>query len=113
MAEDFDWDRELRREIARGDLMARVLVLETVRSEHRALEEMIERMLTSSEPCGIAVVITQQEPFEPVEEGSLLFRAVHERNYRLDPNVPFGKLYEFPSIEAYEVWYERGCPGPV
>ncbi|QIG59023.1 hypothetical protein SEA_FRANSOYER_15 [Microbacterium phage Fransoyer] len=115
MAEEFDWDRELRREVARGDLMGRVLTLEGMHFEYRdrALEEMVERMLTSPDPSGIAVVITSQTDFLPEPNADGLYRATQERHYRLDPNVPFGKLYEFPSIEAYEVWYERGCPPPV
>lgn len=38
------------------------------------------------------------------------YRAEMTRNYRLDPNVPFGHVYEFPSMEAYELWIERGSP---
>lgn len=113
MAEPFDWDSDFRREQARGDLVARVITIEAVRHEHQALEEMVERMLTAPEPCGIAVVITHQTEFSAEPETPNLYRAIQERNYRLDPNVPFGKLYEFPSLEAYEVWQERGCPGPV
>lgn len=109
---DFDWDSDFRRMQGReGSIIIRDLAFTAVAYEHAALEEMVERSLTAPERCGIAIVITKQTEFDPVAEN--LYRAISERSYRLDPNVPFGHIYEFPSMEAYEVWQERGCPGPV
>lgn len=110
---EFDWDADFRREQARVELTIRDLALEVMRLEHQALEEMAERMLVSDPPAGIAVVLTSKRDlsFEPDLDG--VYRMEDYRQYRLDPGVPFGHIYEFPSIEAYEVWHERGCPRPV
>lgn len=103
MAEEFDWDRDFRRLMAESEgISIRDLVVSIAALEHKAIEEMAERMLVSPEPCGIVVVLNQiislDDPYAP------------SRSFRLDPNVPFGHMYEFPSMEAYELWQERGHP---
>lgn len=108
MAEGFDWDRDFRRLSAEESLSVRDLVIQQAKIEHAALQEMVERMLTSPERCGVAVVITHQAEFDPMPGEP--YRITEERNYCLDPHVPFGHVWEFPSMEAYELWYERGCP---
>lgn len=100
--EGFDWGSELQS--PRGQGMIRDLALQVARHEHRAIEEMVERMPVSPIPCGIVVVISEIVDFDD-------FDASSTRQYRLDPHVPFGHLYEFPSMQAYERWRERGHPG--
>lgn len=103
---DSDWDSDMRRMQAETNLIIRDLVIRQMRLEHAALEEMVERMLTSPIPAGIAVII-MHETEGGIEDGYF----VHEsRNYRLDPHVPFGHVFEFPSMESYELWVERGWP---
>lgn len=98
----FDWDGELRS--LQGQETIRDLALQVARYDHEAIEEMVERMLVSPIPCGIVVVISEIVDFDD-------FKASSTRQYRLDPHVPFGRLYEFPSMQAYERWQERGHPG--
>lgn len=81
----------------------RDFILEHIRLEHAALDEMVERMLVSPTRVGIAVVLNEIIDLDNLE-------AVGMRHYRLDEHVPFGHIYEFPSIVAYEAWQERGHP---
>lgn len=102
---DFDWDAVPLRMRAELDasIGIRDLVLQRIKAEHEAIEEMTERMLTSPEGCGIAVVLNEIIDLDNLE-GSLT------RQYRLDPHVPFGHIYEFSSMRSYEAWQERGYP---
>lgn len=102
-----DWDSDMRRLRAEVDQSIRHLALEVLRVEHENLQQMIERMLVSPTRVGIAVVIIQ----EPAEELGPDHWVMHEtRNYRLDEHVPFGHIFEFPSLESYHLWEERGWP---
>jgi hypothetical protein len=74
----------------------RKLVVEQIAIEHRSLEEMVERMLTDPESRGIMVVLDQEQ---------------QTRSYRLDADIPFGHIFEFPSLAAVDEWRARGCPG--
>lgn len=106
MAEPFDWDSDLRRLRAETDLIIHDLALRQVEIEHKALAEMIERMFASPERAGIAVVISHEQSGD-LDNGYYM----HEyRDYRLDEHVPFGHIYEFPSMESYQLWEERGWP---
>lgn len=112
MTNDFDWDADFRRNgMSAADQVIRVLALEQIKVGHNALEEMIERMLTSPLEVGIAIVVQNDVETGSFETGDYRIRS--ERHYRLDPGVPFGRMYEFPSMDAYEMWQERGCPPPV
>lgn len=107
----FDWDRDFRKHAL--PITIRVLAVEHVKLEHAALEEMVERMLTTPESSGIAVILDHQVVASyPEEEGDEV-QVIGHRHFRLDPNVPFGRIYEFPSMDAYEIWQERGCPPAV
>lgn len=114
MTNDFDWDADFRRNgMSDADQIIRVFALEQIKIGHDALEEMIERMLTTSGSGGIAIIIDNLAvPMHPEEHDDML-RVVGTRHYRLDPGVPFGRMYEFPSMAAYELWQERGRPEPV
>lgn len=102
MDEGFDWDADaLRNGIFEPTI--RDLVLKQIQLEHNALEEMVERMLVSPVRCGVVVVLNEIIDLDNLEASST-------RHYRLDPNVPFGHIYEFPSMKAYELWQERGHP---
>lgn len=112
MTNDFDWDADFRRNgMSAADQVIRVLSLEQIKIGHEAIEEMIERMLTS--PSGWGIVTVLQNSIETGSFDTHDYQITWERHYRLDPGVPFGRLYEFPSPEAYEMWQERGCPPPV
>lgn len=106
--EGYDWDRDFTQNLA--DIVVRELEIEAASYGLPSLDEMIERMLTSSDQLGIAIIL-EQRIVEMV--GTDAFRVIGERHFRLDPHVPFGRVYEFPSMNAYEIWQERGCPGPV
>lgn len=99
----FDWDSDFRRMQANDELTIYDLALQQIRLQSAALEQMAERMLVSPERCGIVVVIENVFDLDNL-------RAAGYRHYRLDPNVPFGHVYEFPSMEAYQVWIENGSP---
>lgn len=102
----YDWDRDFNQNLA--DIVVRELEIEAASYGLPSLDQMIERMLTSPEQVGIAIVIDNR--IDPDEEG---LHVITERHFRLDQHVPFGRVYEFPSMDAYEIWHERGCPGPV
>lgn len=99
---DFDWISYPDAPFDDG-IPIRDFVLSQIRLEHNALEEMAERMLVSPVRVGIAVIINEIIDLDNLE-------AVGMRHYRLDEHVPFGHIYEFPSMAAYEAWQERGCP---
>jgi len=114
-SEPFDWDSDFRRLQAEVKHTVRDMIIEQVRIEHAALEEMIERMLVSPIRCGIAVVLDTnvQENYDATMRGEEVTEFRGHRNYRLDEHVPFGHIYEFPSMESYELWQERGWPTAV
>jgi hypothetical protein len=83
----------------------RDLALSTIRLYHSELEEMAERMLTDPEGRGIMVILDPMASFD-----EQLMRFTGTRTYRLDPGVPFGHIFEFPSEAAVDEWRARGCP---
>lgn len=100
---EFDWDNDWLRLGPPEGLTIRDLALNMAAMRHNAVEEMVERMLVSPVPCGIAVVINEVINVNDLE-GSMT------RHYRLDPHVPYGHMYEFGSMAQYESWQESGCP---
>lgn len=75
--------------------------------ENGHLEEMCERAITSAVPVGVIVVDESDVMEGDFDTG---FSLTTIRRYALDPNVPYGHIYRFPSMEAYRLWYARGCP---
>jgi hypothetical protein len=87
----FDLDEYIRQT---QDII-RQLTMTQIAMQHQALETMAERMLVDPAGRGIMVVLDS-------EAGT--------RTYRLDPGVPFGHIFEFPSQDAVERWRDLGCP---
>lgn len=101
-----DWDADFRRN-AIGGIVVRDLELKAATVAYAPLQEMVERMFTSADRVGIVAVLDHQiAPTDPAVEA----RVVGRRHFRLDPAVPFGHVYEFESMEAYELWQEWGSP---
>lgn len=109
--ESFDWG--VKHPDASDHIAIRDLLVQQMNTEHKALDEMIERMLTAGIRAGIAVVINANvEPTFDPDATSTTISYYSERLYRLDEHVPFGHVFEFPSLQAYERWQERGHPLP-
>ena len=105
MVDEHDWDADFRRN-AIGGIVVRDLELKSATIAYAPLQEMVERMFTSAGRVGIVVVLDHQ--VEPSETTGIEARVVGRRHFRLDPAVPFGHVYEFESMEAYELWQEWG-----
>lgn len=75
-------------------------VLGLAKQQEAALEEAVERMLVSPTPCGIAVIDHEIIDLDNLS-GSL------ETRFLLDPAIPFGTIFQFPSPTAYEKWRAR------
>lgn len=110
---EFDWDADFQRSLPHVTI--REIEIEAI--EYAGFPDftrLVEKMLTSAEPVGISIIIDNRavgDPLEGVAPDDP--RVVRDTHFRLDGNVPFGKAWEFPSFLAYEIWIERGCPGPV
>ncbi|WNN94040.1 hypothetical protein SEA_FREGLEY_14 [Microbacterium phage Fregley] len=107
----FDWDVHFQRMQDDTSTLIHDLVVKSMQLEHQALEEMVERMLVSPIRVGIAVVLDNS--FDTAMDDAMQGRehkVYSYRHYRLDEHVPFGHIYEFPSMASYELWQERGCP---
>lgn len=107
MADEFDWDGDFRRHAIDG-ITVRDLELQTAEIAYPPLQEMVERMFTSPDRAGIVAVLDHQ--VVPSDDPAVDARIVGRRHFRLDPAVPFGHIYEFESMEAYELWQEWGSP---
>lgn len=104
MGEGHDWDADFRRNALTG-IIVRDLAIQSATIAYAPLQEMVERMLTSPEPTGVAVVLENS-----IAEVSGEVRVLGRRHLRLDPHVPFGHVYEFESMDAYQQWLEWGAP---
>lgn len=70
------------------------------------LETMVEKMLVDPQSRGIMVVHRDISIDTTFDE----FAEMVMPEMTLDPRVPFGNIFHFPSRDAVHAWEERGCP---
>lgn len=100
MVDEHDWDADFRRN-AIGGITVTDLLVQSVQTSYAPLQEMVERMFTSVDRAGIVIVFDSQIVGTQV---------IDRQHFRLDPKVPFGHIYKFESMDAYELWQEWGSP---
>lgn len=109
----FDWNHAAKRWSgqARSDLSMSTFIHraleDAMREETDQMQEMIERMLVSSELVGIIIVNDHHT------EGHLYdntYRLIHDRHLILSPHAPFGVILEFRTVDDYNAWQASGHP---
>lgn len=87
------------------------MVSRLARERAELKEIMAETMLT--DPRGWGILVIEQDQVVSVEDVLREDRTLSlQIQWRLDPDVPFGRIYQFSSEAGVLAWRDRGAPGP-
>lgn len=114
-------ERQGREEIAPGFSVRREVmpdprplfqeyVFRAAQQQNKALEEIAEKMLADGTQ---GIVMIQVEPEYDFRGGLLhdqMTTSTGKTMLGLHPKVPFGTIFEFPSMESFRAWTDRGWP---